>query len=45
MSIEDAKNSIKNVITNDELISEFLKLRNDEIFKFCRKNSKLKTQV
>ena len=27
---------------NDKLISEFLELKNDEIFEFCRKNSKQK---
>lgn len=42
MSINNAKNSIKTIVMNDELISEFLELKNDEIFEFCRKNSKQK---
>ena len=41
MSIENAKNSIKKIIFDKNLVDEFLNLRNDKIFEFCRKNSDL----
>ncbi len=40
MSINNAKNSLKIVVMDDKLRNEFLNLKNDEIFEFCKKNSK-----
>ncbi len=42
MSIENARNSIKEIIFDKNLIDEFLNLRNDKLFEFCKKNSDLK---